>query len=202
LDAIALARSGFRVTASDGSKSMVREAEERFRKAGLEITAKHAEWADLPLMVGGPFDLVLCIGNSIAHAGGEYAMTEALRRMRSALRPNGMFIVDSRNWEALHRTRPRIITGPRMRHKDGKKCTWIYIWSIPDEFPSVFRVEVVILFEQEDGEVTHESFALEFEPFSFGDLNHRLASAGFRILETTYHRDAPFYAILAQGGRR
>ncbi|WP_330356209.1 class I SAM-dependent methyltransferase [Streptomyces chartreusis] len=198
LDALALARSGFRVTASDGSKAMINEARKRFRDSGVQVTAVHSEWVDLPTKLQGPFDLVLCTGNSIAHASSKTAMIGSLRSMHSVLRPNGLLIVDSRNWEALYRTRPRIMVSPRMTRKDGNKCAWVYVWTIPRDFTEPCRAEIVILLEGRDETLSHEYFTLEFKPFSFDDLILSTVSAGFEVVDTSYASSNPFYGILAQ----
>lgn len=66
-DAMALARRGFDVTASDASANMVAEARRRCAQAGLPVEVAQSTWQDLPDRVPGRFDLVLCLGNAIVH---------------------------------------------------------------------------------------------------------------------------------------
>lgn len=53
-DAMALARSGFSVTASDGSASMVGQARQRCLQSGAEIDITQSTWQDLPERVPAP----------------------------------------------------------------------------------------------------------------------------------------------------
>ena len=70
VNAAALARRGYRVWAADGSSAMAAVAAARFRSEHLDIPVVRSLWADLPAVVGGRFDVVLCIGNSLVHAAG------------------------------------------------------------------------------------------------------------------------------------
>jgi len=56
-DAMALARAGLVVTASDGSQAMVAEARRRAEQYGTAMTVTQSQWQDLPNRVPGPFDL-------------------------------------------------------------------------------------------------------------------------------------------------
>jgi glycine/sarcosine N-methyltransferase len=130
-DAIALARSGYNVTASDGSASMVAEARRRSRRSGVEMKISQSRWQELSERVPGPFDLILCLGNAMVHAEAKPNMISALKNIRRVLSPGGILVVDSRNWELLYESRPRIIIsdrvihaiqarGPRGRHENSR----------------------------------------------------------------------------------
>ncbi len=108
-DAMALARKGFVVTACDGSQAMVAETRRRSERYGIAMTVSRSQWQDLPNRVPGPFELVLCLGNSIVHAETRTKRMAALAGMRKVLSPAGTLIVDSRNWELLYNSRPRIV---------------------------------------------------------------------------------------------
>ncbi|MGO4424124.1 hypothetical protein AB4Z54_36895, partial [Streptomyces sp. MCAF7] len=97
----------------------------------------------------------------------------------------------------LYRARPRIVASPRATRRGRDKCTWIYVWTIPDNFIDTCRVEIVLLVEHGDETLSSEHFSLEFKPFSFGDLISRLNVAGFEVVSTSYTPSDPFYGILA-----
>ncbi|MFI7128395.1 class I SAM-dependent methyltransferase [Nonomuraea sp. NPDC050153] len=109
-DAMALAHAGFQVTATDGGPAMVAQARRRL-PADVEVLT--SRWEDLSAAVSGPYELVLCLGNSLVHTGSREAMVAALSGMRQVLSPTGTLIVDSRNWELLYRERRRIVVGDR-----------------------------------------------------------------------------------------
>lgn len=87
LVARALLDAGYDVRACDASPAMVARA----RARGVEAEVRR--WEDLP---AGAFDAVLCVGSSLAHARDRRA---ALSRMAGALRPGGLLLVTSRDWE-------------------------------------------------------------------------------------------------------
>lgn len=196
-DAMALAREGFAVTASDGSHAMVTEARRRSEHYGIAMTAVQSGWQDLPDRVPGPFDLVLCLGNSIVHTETRTNRIAALEGMRKVLSPKGTLIVDSRNWELLYKTRPRIVQARRVIERKGLRCSSLYIWTIPDDFGSPCTAEIVLLFEDAQGRTSHRRHVIDFIPFRHDDLADAIRAAGFTIRGDSYQADSSFYAIAA-----
>jgi SAM-dependent methyltransferase len=195
-DAMALVRRGFAVTASDGSPSMVAEARRRSAQFGIELNVSQARWQDLPTQIPGPFDLVLCLGNSIVHSSSRATMIENLRAIKQVLSPNGVLVVDSRNWELIYETKPRIVTRHTVERR-GKRCLSLYIWTVPDDFRLPCRAEIVLLFDDGTPEVSHRRHVIDFTPFRHADLRDALAAAGLTIAGDSYRPDGPFYAVAA-----
>src|SRR5580658_164145 len=86
-DAMAMARKGLTVTATDGSEAMVAETRRRSEQYGIAMTVSWSQWQDLPNRVPGPFELVLCLGNAIVHTETRTNMAAALEGMRKVLTP-------------------------------------------------------------------------------------------------------------------
>ncbi|WP_170223003.1 class I SAM-dependent methyltransferase [Nonomuraea turkmeniaca] len=191
-DAMALAHAGFQVTATDAGPGMVDEAR---RRLPAEVEVRVARWEELPAAVTGPYELVVCLGNSLVHAGSHQEMVSALSSMRQVLSPTGMLIVDSRNWELLYRERPRIVPADRVRERDGVRCWCVYVWSIPERFGEPCLAELLFLLERQDGSVTHRRHLIDFQPFTPADLEARLAEAGFAVAGSTYRPDRQRYAF-------
>ncbi|MEQ4719024.1 class I SAM-dependent methyltransferase [Nonomuraea sp. B19D2] len=196
-DAMALAHAGFQVTATDGSPAMAAEARRRL-PAGVEVLT--SRWEDLPAVVAGRFELVLCLGNSLVHTGSHKAMVAALAGMREMVSPTGTLIVDSRNWELLYRERPRIVAADRVRERDGVRCTCVYVWTFPESFGEPCLAELLFLAEHPDGSLIHRRHALEFHPFTPAELEARLVEAGFAVAGSSYRHDAQRYAVAATRG--
>ena len=74
----------------------------------MDIT--RSSWQDLPERVPGAFELILCLGNSLVHTATKSAMISSLEGIKQVLSPGGVLVIDSRNWEYLYESRPRIIT--------------------------------------------------------------------------------------------
>jgi glycine/sarcosine N-methyltransferase len=196
-DAMALARDGFTVTASDASASMVEQARRRARQSGVEMEVTQSLWQDLPQRVAGPFDLILCLGNAIVHTATRPSMIASLAGMKQVLGPDGTVVIDSRNWERLHQTRPRIVPGRRLIERRGIRCTSLYIWTIPDDFSAPFRAEIVLLFADPSSALTHRRYVIDFTPFRHADLEDAMHAAGLTVVGDTYQPDNPFYAVAA-----
>ena len=185
-DAMALARKGLAVTASDGSQAMVAETRRRSERYGIAMTVSWSQWQDLPDRVPGPFELVLCHGNSIVHAETGTNRAAALEGMREVLSPTGTLIVDSRNWELLYKSRPRIVPARQMIERKGLRCNSLYIWTIPDDFESPCTAEIVLLFEDAEGRTSYRRHVIDFVPFHHDDLADAIRAAGFTILDDSY----------------
>jgi glycine/sarcosine N-methyltransferase len=196
-DAMALARKGFAVTASDGSPAMAAEARLRSERYGIAMAVSHSQWQDLPQRTSGAFELVLCLGNSIVHAGSSINRVSALEGMKKVLGPNGVLIVDSRNWELLYRSRPRIVPARKVIVRKGLRCSSLYIWAIPDDFEAPCTAEIVLIFEDSESKLTHRRYVIKFNPFRHDDLADDIRAAGFDIRHDTYREDGNFYSIAA-----
>jgi SAM-dependent methyltransferase len=197
-DAIALSNLGFTVTASDASSSMVAATKSRAAEYAADINVVQSRWEELPGKAGGPFDLVVCLGNALVHSETEPQMVRALQAMRRVLRPGGQLVVDSRNWELLYNSKPRIMPTPAVVERYGQKCCSLYVWSIPDTFGSPCRAEIILLFEDAERKVTHRRYVVDFQPFAHGSLLAAMESAGFAVTRDSFRPDGPFYAVVGE----
>jgi glycine/sarcosine N-methyltransferase len=203
-DALALAQRGFKVTATDGSSSMVARASERLAASASQVTVLQSLWQDLPVKLTGRFDLAICLGNAIVHAGSAPAMVESLESIRDVLAPDGKLIVDSRNWELMYSSWPRIVTAPRVRERRGLRCSCLYIWTIPEGFDRPCQAEIIFLFENQENELSHRRYEMIFQPFTHLDLRRAVENAGFQITGDSFEPASHSYAIgaVASAGNR
>jgi len=117
--------------------------------------------------------------------------------MRKVLSPTGTLIVDSRNWELLYESRPRIVPARQVIERKGLRCNSLYIWTIPDDFGSPCTAEIVLLFEDAEGRTSYRRHVIDFVPFRHADLADAIRAAGFTIRGDSYQADGNFYAIVA-----
>lgn len=193
--AVALARRGYRVRATDGSDAMVAMAAARFRREQLDIPLARCLWADLPEVVGERFDVVLCLGNSLVHTASRAAMIEALTGLRQMARPGGHVVVDSRNWERLHAERRAVRVADRAVIRHGRRCVTLYSWEIPDRLEDEHVARIVFLFEDGDRIEPHE-YRIDFRPFTHAELRSRLKEAGLREVGTDFDEARDQYAVI------
>jgi SAM-dependent methyltransferase len=195
VDAAVLARQGFTVWAADGSGGMLERAAARFTRERLAIPVVHSSWADLPAATGERFDVVLCVGNALVHAVGRDAMVEALAGLRRVARPGGSVVIDSRNWEKLHADRQIVQVANRVVAREGRRCTVLYAWEIPDRLSEEHTAHLVFIFDN-DGQIEAREHQITFRPFTISELRERLELAGLREVDTDFDASRDRYAVV------
>lgn len=98
---VQLLKAGFDVTSVDGSPNMLAKAFENARKRGYILKTVHADWRWLNRDVSGRYDAVICLGNSFTHLFDENDRRKTLAEFYSALRHDGILILDQRNYDAI-----------------------------------------------------------------------------------------------------
>ena len=124
-------------------------------------------------------------------------MITSLKGIKKALSPRGVLVIDSRNWEYLYQSRPRIVASRHVIERKDIRCSSLYIWTIPDDFNQPCRAEIVLLFEDPDYFITHRRYVIDFTPFRRADLMDAIHSIGLTVIGDSYQPENPFYAIAA-----
>jgi len=105
---VQLLKAGFEVTSVDGSPMMLAKAFENARKRGYILRTVQADWRMLSDSIYDRYDAIICLGNSFTHLHDDNDRRKALAEFYSALRTNGILILDQRNYDALldHQIKP------------------------------------------------------------------------------------------------
>lgn len=197
VEAIAIARRGFDVAGTDISPGMVEQARRRGREAGVDVQWRVSAWEDLPEHLDGGYDLVICKGNSLVHAGGRQRTIAALQAMWRMLSPGGELVIGTRNFEHLRAERPHIEVWPVRVHRDGITCITMYVWQIPDAWDQPHVTDLVFVFD--DGtNVTHRVNRISFVPFRSDELADWLRAAGFDDIHSDRTDEHPRYTVTAR----
>jgi SAM-dependent methyltransferase len=180
VDAAALQRRGFDVAASDVSEEMAAGTRQRLRALGADrASVITSAWVDLPASFErGSFDAIFCIGNSIAHAANAPAMVAAFEAFRSILAPGGMLVLDTHDWELVHRAGSRVEIEPGIVERDGARCVRTYSWHIPERFDDPHVLDIAPIFLDGD-RARLRSYPVRMWPFTRSELKRRLNAAGF-----------------------
>jgi SAM-dependent methyltransferase len=101
---IELSRRGFRPTGIDLSRAMVRAARARAAAEGRPIRFTVKDLKEAHRAAGGPFDAVLCLGNTMASIHTPAERRRAFRAFRAALRPGGLLTLQLRDLASVQRT--------------------------------------------------------------------------------------------------
>lgn len=96
LHAVALAQRGFAVSAIDGCQTLLEEL--RARAEGLSIVALHGDLVQFRAQAPGPFDVILCLGDTLTHLQDLAAVTDLLDAVSQSLKPGGLFAATFRDY--------------------------------------------------------------------------------------------------------
>lgn len=92
-----VAREGFCVVGSDASEHMLEVARSKLSAAGLAVDLYRSTWRDLPVVVPGRYDAVICMGNSLPLEPDGEAVVESLKGMYAMLNDGGVLLVSNTN---------------------------------------------------------------------------------------------------------
>lgn len=98
---VQLLKAGFDVTSADGSAAMLAKAFENGTQERYILKTVQADWRWLTKDVQGTFDAVICLGNSFTHLHEEADRRRALAEFYSVLNPEGILILDQRNYDSI-----------------------------------------------------------------------------------------------------
>lgn len=116
----ALAKQGYHVVGADAGEGMLAVARRLAESAGRKATFVLTPYAELLELVGGGFDGVYCVGNSLAAAGSRDAVREAIVQFAQCLRPGGRLFIQTLNFAAMRAQEP-CVRGPRVSWANGRE---------------------------------------------------------------------------------
>jgi SAM-dependent methyltransferase len=101
--AIALARCGYAVHATDLSASAIERAKREAASFGVPMTFDVVDWRALDAKVKDTFDVVICLDNALSHLLEDADLFQALCQMRARLRSDGLLIASIRDYDSVVR---------------------------------------------------------------------------------------------------
>jgi SAM-dependent methyltransferase len=171
---ISLKQNGvYRVISNEIDPEMLNVAAREAREREIDLQLTFYNWKDLTLsgFRFRNFDAILCLGNSLTYVFDATERDLILRNFRSLLAPDGVLIIDERNY-------PRILRGA-FSHSgevvycgiDKVRCQPVYM---------SYDLVVMEYVHLETGEKSH----LHLYPFKRGELRESLIRVGFSDVQT------------------
>ncbi len=176
--ALALAAKGYQAVGVDISAGMIHQARENARRAGAEVVFHQAPLGSLHQTIVGPFDAVLCLGNSLPSLLSADALHEALVDVARLLVPGGLLIVQNLNYDRLWPRQDRFL--PLVTHRQGEE-EWLF-WRVLDFHQRTLTFNMII-FHKREGEWEYRVGSTELRPIFEHDLEQQLLRAGFSAVE-------------------
>lgn len=121
--AIALAKEGYVVTATDVSPAMVERANANAQAAGVPVRALALGFGELAAGLDTAFDAIICLGNSLPHVLTDDAMRDTLQDFTALLRPGGILVIQNRNFDRVMQKKERFMSPEVHQWEDGE---WIF----------------------------------------------------------------------------
>ena len=183
---IQLLKHGFDVWSADGSPNMLAKAFENGKRFGYILKTIQADWRWLNKSISGRFDAIICLGNSFTHLFSENDRRKALAEYYSALRHDGILIIDQRNYDAI------LDNGFTTKH------TYYYAGDEVKAEPEHVD-DGLARFKYEFND--HSKYHLNMYPLRKKYMTNLMKEVGFQEIETygdfqeTYKREEPDFFI-------
>jgi 2-polyprenyl-3-methyl-5-hydroxy-6-metoxy-1,4-benzoquinol methylase len=129
---IALASQGAEVTGIDSSKSMIQAAELHAKERGVTPQFIVTEMESIGSVVEGPFDLIICLGNSLALVNDIDSLKDVVRQVFHMLETGGSFVGQVLNFEEIHWTGFRTFPSKTGKLENGEEITFSRLFEHTD----------------------------------------------------------------------
>ncbi|MBU0719026.1 MAG: class I SAM-dependent methyltransferase [Planctomycetes bacterium] len=173
----ALTERGYRVVGADLSADMLALARQRAKACAAEAEFVQVPFASMYEELGGGFDGVYCLANSLAAAGSSEGVSSALIQFSKCLRTGGRLFVQIRNFTAMLAEVPTI-HGPRVSVADG--IEYVSVRQFRAEDGAVIVTNITLW--QDDGWHKRVSSGRLY-PIELDELRSSCESASLRIDE-------------------
>jgi SAM-dependent methyltransferase len=174
--AIALAQRGYAVVGADLSPAMIARARANAVADRVEVCFAVAGFGQLSTRVGSGFDALLCLGNSLPHLLTPVDLAIALFDFAACLRPQGLLLIQNRNFDAV------LLRGERwlepQAHREGE-TEWLFLRFYDFEADGTLTFNLVTLRREGAGEWRQQVRSTRLWPQRRDDLVAALTAAGF-----------------------
>lgn len=179
-EAIPLADLGFEVVATDPSIGMLRKAQETATERNLldKIEFERATFEELPEVVEGHFDAIVCKGNALPHLLTDEAIETTLLTFYELLRPGGVLVLGMRDFDPFMEHRPRFLPGVDHKDEDDNEFITFDIWEY-EEGPPMIATQNLYMVKGKDPKLETIKHSVSFRPLSVDETKVVLLELGF-----------------------
>lgn len=179
-EAIPLADLGFEVVATDPSIGMLQKAQETALERNLldKIEFERATFEELPDVVEGSFDAIVCKGNSLPHLLTDEAIETTLLIFYELLRPGGVLVLGMRDFDPFMEHRPRFLPGFDHKDEDDNEFITFDIWEY-EEGPPMIATQNLYMVKGKEPTLETIKHTVSFRPLSVDEAKVVLLELGF-----------------------
>jgi len=169
-----LAQLGVRVTAVDISAEMLKKVREHSEKLQLRVKTVQVNFQHLTSSIKERFDLVLSLGNSLAHLLSAEDLQKTLGQFSACTRPGGVLLLQNLNYDRIMANRERI---QNVKENGAKTFTRFY------EYSGDTVLFSILIEESNKGSIFKKKKTVQLRPIFEKDLKSVLATAGFESIQ-------------------
>ena len=179
-EAIPLADLGFEVVATDPSIGMLQKAQETALERNLldKIEFERATFEELPDVVEGSFDAIVCKGNALPHLLTDEAIETTLLIFYELLRPGGVLVLGMRDFDPFMEHRPRFLPGFDHKDEDDNEFITFDIWEY-EEGPPMIATQNLYMVKGKEPTLETIKHTVSFRPLSVDEAKVVLLELGF-----------------------
>ena len=194
MHAIELAKIGYAACGSDLSPRMLEKARENAQKAGVKVKFLESAFGSLAHDFRAepefPFDLVLCLGNSLPHVLTLKEIQKSLWDMTNCLQPGGYVIFQNRNFDAVMEKRERWME-PQSRVEGPQE--WVFVRFYDFDRDGLITFNILRLHRSGDNGWQQRVSTTRLYPLKQDTLVGLLEDSGFtEITSYGFMGDEPF----------
>lgn len=180
--AIALSGLGADVVGVDSSEEMISRAREMAEEDDVAVEFVMADMADIKGAVSGRFDVVICLGNSLALLPGRDTVQQVIDGVHDLLAADGVFLFQILNFEEILSSGFRYMPAKAGRTADGNEMVFFRFFT-HDEESQVSKL-VLSAFEKREQEWHVMMSSTEVLQLNSKLVNDMMRICGFREIKT------------------
>jgi 2-polyprenyl-3-methyl-5-hydroxy-6-metoxy-1,4-benzoquinol methylase len=123
--ALEFAKRGFDVVGLDKSVQMIEAAKQLASDNKIHIDFRIGDMVDVKNVVDGSFDLIICLGNSLALLPTPQAVKQTLQGVFTLLRKGGVFVFQVLNFQEIHQSGFRVFPMKLGQLAQGQKVIFL-----------------------------------------------------------------------------
>lgn len=171
-----LAEFATRVRGADLSPEMLRLAENESQDAATNIQWIEAPMQELPEVLESPFDLIMCMGNSLPHLLTRADLHKTIRGFAQLLTANGTLVLHQLNYDRLLARGERLVGATR-----SENASYVRFYDFQGE-QIIFNVIATQWLD--NGKTRSQWHSTALRPHRTAELTDALKTAGFESLES------------------
>jgi len=189
--AVALAKIGYRVLASDPSAGMLRRAHDHAQAHGVldRINFLRASFLDLSKMSEGDLDAIITKGNAFPHLLTDTDIEETVQGFYRLLRPGGIVLIGMMDFEPYIEDRPRFLPGRvhDPENNDGQQTITFEVWDWQEE-PSLTVTVHKFVVSGSGSNYQTRVYPIKYRALTAEEVQVVLLEAGFKDIQIIHDR--------------